>query len=803
LRLWHRDLGRGEINQEEFQLPRLSYEIARPVASAKYLFAINKGKLVALDAVTGEIVREYPGLDKPKELVNHRDKVIASDATSVRCFSSETGEQLWAFDAGAPRNVAAGDDIVSLIQGQPKRGETPEAVALDLYTGELKWRRADFDFLDKVYRTVQYGDHLAFECSTLNNDDDGNAIHVVSSQTGQDSWSKAYPPGMNHARQARPMFMGEEVWILHGGNTNTADKENAKRLPTEISSLNAANGETLKTHPAGLTHCFPPVATTKYMFAGELDLTNLESGEVVANRITKANCSRENGWVPANGLVYTTPKHCTCWPMLRGFVAMATKAPGGNHPADLPTEKLTFTVAKGTTTADPAAPAANAADWPVYRGDKWRSGSTSSAGPEKLETLWTVALSTKAEIATFAGKPAGPILYDWAENAFVKGPLSPPTVANGIAYITRPDAHEVVALNASDSAVKWRFTADGRVDLPPSIHQGLALFGTHMGSVYALRADNGEVVWRIDAALNDERIVAYGQVESPWPVAGSVLIIGDDAFFAAGRQPFADGGVFVHSVKALTGEQNWVHRIDSLPQQGYYENSGLEFDPIDILHQDGDAIAMSRWLISRDGTAHTVDKWRAFSKIAPGDAGEEAWIPGGSWTYGPRHQHRFRGEAPRRPLVVAFNGDVISSLDGGTDVFRRDFDTDSVKKFDHKWITGWSAGGIANKGGKPYRTYRIAEGAKWTVDPYTPAEEKKEVPIGTQVYNNIYAMALSAADGKIFTVHKDGRMRVLSLENGNVLAERDVPPPAWDGLAIADGKLFMATQAGELVCLGE
>ena len=38
----------------------------------------------------------------------------------------------------------------------------------------------------------------------------------------------------------------------------------------------------------------------------------------------------------------------------------------------------------------------------------------------------------------------------------------------------------------------------------------------------------------------------------------------------------------------MTGQQHWVHRIDSVPQQGFYENSGLEFDPFDILHAEGD-----------------------------------------------------------------------------------------------------------------------------------------------------------------------------------------------------------------------
>ena len=46
-------------------------------------------------------------------------------------------------------------------------------------------------------------------------------------------------------------------------------------------------------------------------------------------------------------------------------------------------------------------------------------------------------------------------------------------------------------------------------------------------------------------------------------------------------------------------------------------------------------------------------------------------------------------------------------------------------------------------------------------------------------------------------------MKVLSTETGYVIDETNVPPPAWDGLAIADGKLYLTTQSGDLICLGE
>jgi sugar lactone lactonase YvrE len=63
-------------------------------------------------------------------------------------------------------------------------------------------------------------------------------------------------------------------------------------------------------------------------------------------------------------------------------------------------------------------------------------------------------------------------------------------------------------------------------------------------------------------------------------------------------------------------------------------------------------------------------------------------------------------------------------------------------------------------------------------------------------------MAL-AGDGKLYVVHRDGRLKVISTETGYVISERTVPPPAWDGLAIAENRLYLTTQTGEVVCLGQ
>jgi outer membrane protein assembly factor BamB len=798
LRLWHRNLKSGENNPTEFDLPRLSRDGARPIASDRLLFAVLKDRPVALDAKSGEIIAEFSGMEAPTTVIHDGDRVIAADSGSVRAFEVESGKQIWSVPAIDPQNVIADGSIVSFVQGRIRRGEKAEAVALDAKNGSVKWRFDKYPWIAQTTRTVLAKGQLVFEVSSMNDNDAGNGIHVVSAESGEHRWSKEYAPGMNHRRQARAMFLENDLWILHGGKINTNDPEKRTRQPVQVSALDPLTGKTRVTYPAGLTHCFPPVATPNFMFAGELDVTNLKSGEIIANRITKANCSQENGWVPANGLVYTTPKHCTCWPMLRGFVAMAP-AVGEKSPADLPTEELVFAMEKGPAVPDPNAASPQPHDWPLYRHDRWRSGSSSATGPELLEKRWSVSLNVSAVNSSDA--TVGPIHHDWKDNPVVKGPVSPPTIANGLAYVTRPNEHELLAIDTKTGDVRWRFTANGRLDTPPAIHRGLCLFGSAAGWVTALRADTGEVVWRLRAAPTNERIVAYGQVESAWPVPGAVLIIDDAAYFAAGRQPLADGGILVFSVDPMTGERHWVRRINTVPQKGFYENSGLEFDPFDILQAEGDGLSMSRWVLSRDGKDISVDKWNAFAKLNTGEG--DVWVPRGSWTYGARHQHRFAGEAPRRPLVVFKDDNVYSSLNGTTAVFRRDFDLDKGEKFDSKWITGWKAAQAARTDGKPYRTYRIAEGSKWALDPFAiEGETKVEPKRGTQLHNRIHAMAL-AGDGKLYVVHQDGRLKVVSTTDGNVINEMQVPPPAWDGLAIAENCLFLTTQSGELLCIGK
>ena len=319
-----------------------------PIAS--YVF--SEGTLQAFDARTGKTVQEYPEAGKPHHTLLDEGVLVTVDAAHVRCLDADSGRPLWSHGASDPRHVVAGDGLVALIQGNARRGETCEIVVLDQRTGQVKWRRSDLPWAAGASRSVYYRGMLTFEVSTLNDNGPNNSIHIMSTDDGHLIRELTFLPGMQHRRQSRALFVDNRLWLLQGGRG-----EGDKREPIEAVSIDVATGDELARHPAGLAHCFPPVATPRFLFSGEMNLTDLETGEVDANRITKAACGTNAGWFPAHGLIYITPKHCVCWPMLRGYAALAPARPGGN-PAHRPVSELEFVLESGVAAPENPSPAA-------------------------------------------------------------------------------------------------------------------------------------------------------------------------------------------------------------------------------------------------------------------------------------------------------------------------------------------------------------------------------------------------------------------------------------------------------------
>lgn len=232
--------------------------------------------------------------------------------------------------------------------------------------------------------------------------------------------------------------------------------------------------------------------------------------------------------MPANGLVYTPPHPCACYmeSKTNGFSALAKESP---EVGDLGTVPDAGRLERGAAYGRASAlTPASADDWPTYRADGARSGHAKGEVPERLASRWRIALGRDCR-------------------------LTAPVVCGGKVFVADRDSHTLFALDTGTGEIAWRFRAGGRIDSPPTIHDGLALFGCRDGWVYALRAADGELAWRFRGAPVDRRMTAFDQVESVWPIHGSVLVQDGALYCVAGRLMFLDGGLRLLKLDTRTG----------------------------------------------------------------------------------------------------------------------------------------------------------------------------------------------------------------------------------------------------------
>lgn len=374
-----------------------------------------------------------------------------------------------------------------------------------------------------------------------------------------------------------------------------------------------------------------------------------------------------------------------------------------------------------------------------------RSGSTQGEVPAELKVLWRAKLG---------------------------GKLSACTVAGGVVFAACVDEHRVVALDAKEGKPLWSHTAGGRVDTPPTIHGGRALFGSADGWVYCLRASDGALAWRLLAAPRERRITASGQIESAWPVHGTVLVAGGVGYAAAGRSTYLDGGIRAFSFRPETGEA-----VDT-----FAVRPGLP----DVLVGDGKSVYMRNQRLGAPASS----------------AGESP----------PQKKRGKRARAPATHLLgtgglldeTCFSrvGWTAPGAAGKADLLV--FDDESAYAFGTKRTGGF--GGWFYPGTGAYRlTAGGPKGARkprWSVT--VPIRVRAMVAAGGRLFVAGPADAAQPPDPLAGFEGRTGAvLRVVSTADGSTLAEHRLDaPPVWDGLAAAGGRLYVSCLDGTIVCLG-
>ncbi|HEY6170443.1 MAG TPA: PQQ-binding-like beta-propeller repeat protein, partial [Verrucomicrobiae bacterium] len=341
------------------------------------------------------------------------------------------------------------------------------------------------------------------------------------------------------------------------------------------------------------------------------------------NHWVRASCLY--GVLPANGLTYAGPHNCACYPeaKLDGMNAMASGS-RSPHPKALADEQR---LEHGPAWAQPIPEtAADVKDWPTYRHDPARSGYSGQPLLDDLGKAWEINLP---------------------------GPLSAVTVAAGKAFVSQVDAHTLHALDAATGKPLWHFIAGARIDSPPTYWKGRVLFGGKDGWVYCLRATDGALVWRFQAAPSLRHHAAWEQIESVWPVHGSVLVENDTVSCVAGRSVFLDDGLRFVKLDAATGKKlAEVNYDDKDPDTGkdlqtLHKTLQMPVGLNDILSSDGKTMYLRSQKIAADGKRIDIapvsgnaaeqggaQKGEGAHLFAPTGFLDDTWFHRSYWVYG-------------------------------------------------------------------------------------------------------------------------------------------------------------------------
>ncbi len=609
--------------------------------------------LTALDAATGRTVRTYEGTDGAEEiilsggtlfvLVNPeldayktlpresvdllrragRDWNWDERPRRLMAIEAETGRVRWSHDAPvAPDTLTAAGPRVYFHDGD-------HVVCLDERDGARVWASKPLPRWKPMHvlfgpTLVVYDDVVLFAGGENMDPIRGgkDTMTALSAETGDPLWTAPHPPS-GYASAEDLFVIDGLVWC--GVTTSRRDSG-------VFTGRDLHTGEVKVEFPPDdwphMPHhrCHRAKATCQYILTSRtgIEFVDLGAQHWTAHHWVRGSCNY--GILPANGLLYAPPHSCACYPVakLNAFNALAPA--GGNAPAATDQDDKAVRLERGPVYGDPVEPRSSgvdspSSDWPTYRRDATRSGSTDAAVPAELKRLW---------------------------QADVGGKLTSVVVADGKVFVASVDRHTVHALDATSGRPLWEFTAGGRVDSPPTVWQGRVLFGSADGCVYSLRAADGALAWRFRAAPQDRWLTAFEQVESAWPVHGSVLVHRGVVYCVAGRSMWLDGGMRLVRLDAHSGrklsetvlDDKYPDTEDNLQRDIKWPNLPVALP--DVLSCDGRHVYMRTQPFDLEGKRTEVLTTRDYTEqqgetahlFSPTGFLDDAWWHRSYWTYG-------------------------------------------------------------------------------------------------------------------------------------------------------------------------
>jgi outer membrane protein assembly factor BamB len=853
--LWKRQITSWQPAGQRGRIPFPPDLFRRLVAVGERVYTTLSifGPVAALDAATGETIRTYAGTDKAEEIICDRGVLFCVAALQdpdsidrramtyqrtqpvqkrIMAIRAETGQLLWTKEDADTFGYMP---LTLVAQGSRALFQNPEAVVcLDAQTGKPLWRHEQKStYAREAWSTptLVIVDDVVLSADRPAGDRRGKAgsaqLVALAADTGKELWRCDCVEG--HTSSPEVLVANGLVWVGENPAHKQLDFRTARDLHT--GEVRKQFGPTEGWATWHHHRCYREKATTRYLLTSRtgVEFTDMESGQLTPHHWIRGIC--RYGVLPCNGLLYLPPDQCACYieSKLCGFNVLAPQSQASPPLRDLSDPaRLERGPAYGTLAAGPSSLAPRD-EWPTYRHDAARSGRTLSDIKPELKQRWCAELG---------------------------GKLTSLVSAEGKVYVGQVDTHAVTCLDAETGRVLWRHTAGGRVDSPPTIAKGIAVFGCRDGYVYALRAADGKLIWRFQAAPDDRRLVAYGQLESVWPVHGSTLVEGDAVYAAAGRNSYFDGGVCLYKLDLTTGKTLLAKRCYSRDP-----NTGQRFDLFqpfrgevlpdrempgllpDVFSADQHALYLRSVALGRDFELLGRGKPHLFCSV--GFLEDASWERT-YWLFGTHMYGGARGWGYAQTIepagrIMAFDDARVYGFEDATSrmgvgLYAAAKEPDRLGSSD-----------AAKKGKKGKKAAKGEKAGKRQAAPAKEEDEDAAVPkAATFAYQwrkavplNVRAMVLSGdtlfvagperfderatyaylnatrtdeaklppllADAMSSVEGKKGSLLwAVSDSDGKKLASCQLQSaPVFDGMIASGGRLYFSTLAGQVVCLGQ
>jgi outer membrane protein assembly factor BamB len=854
--LWKRNI--DQWNTQQYPLKSGPAHLLRRLVAVDQRVYVTLGidaPVTALDAANGETVLTYQDSEHTREIVvsegvaffvtdtsrsrlpdwRRKDTYVWANSQKanpgwgwkgtprkILAYKADSGNLLWQVEAPvAPCSMAVDTERLVFHDGT-------KLVCLDRHNGNNLWESEPTPTGLPVHtntgpRVLIYKNVVLLAGNT-------GKMSGFSAENGKKLWEQKHRPSGHQSLKDLFVVQGLTWTGSIAGNQHDGAFAGYDPLTGKLTTEFPADVKVHWFHH----RCYPSKAAGNYLITARngTEFIDLTAQHWKPHHWVRGGCIY--GVMPCNGMTYAPMDSCGCQleAKLTGLKALAPgPVPRITKAVLLTRNRLERGPAYGKVTDLSAGPA----DWPTYRHDESRSGSTSVNVSSILKQNWQATLT---------------------------GRLSATTIAAGKLFVASIDTHTVYALNAKTGRKLWSYTTGGCIDSPPTYYKGLVLFGSADGYVYALRADDGVLAWRFRGAPIDRRMMAWEQLESAWPVHGSVLVHNNVLYCTAGRNMYIDGGIRLLRLDPATGRLlGETIMNDKDPETGqdmhlaYLKRTQGNNMPVahsDILTCDGRNIWMRSQKITLEGKRVEIGLQNVeeqnpedFHIFCQNGFLDDSYFFRSYWTFGRRVTGGYGGWYRAGRLVpsgriLCFDekrvygyGRKLEYMVNSSVLEYRIFSADKVVTRQAIDRLGKTERDI-NKRSK----YRNASSSDWRLRHFFPDKDLSAATFQwTLDQPAIIARAMTAVSDKIFIAgppdllderqafhypddpeikarlkrqaealdgRAGGQLWVLTKTDGTLVSRYALDTiPVFDGMAAAGESLYMTTIDGRVMCLNE